>query len=127
MKIAVATTNRWNRISGHAGKAKHGLLFDAQTGKPVPEDDGSLSLCGVSTIVTARVISATPENGTQVLLTGATDPAEAVRKLLAWEPPTEARFDVTTSFLQGHRFVFRPLGIGTEDGVRFSLCRFVLR
>jgi len=118
MKIAVATTHRWSRITGHAGKAKYWLVFDAHAGRSVPvpqrivltklqlphyfKDDGPHPLRGVSTIVTASAgegyFRHAKKWGAEVLLTGETEPVDAVRKILAREPLAKARFDITTSF-----------------------------
>ena len=63
---------------------------------------GSMPAGRVSTIVTASAgegyFRHAKKWGAEVLLTGETEPAEAVRKILAREPLAKARFDITTSF-----------------------------
>jgi hypothetical protein len=42
--------------------------------------------------------SSPASNGADVLLTGETDPATALSRIIAGEPLPEQRFDITTSF-----------------------------
>ena len=37
MKIAVAAKDNWAQVAGHAGQARHWLVFDCQPGAPLPE------------------------------------------------------------------------------------------
>jgi len=118
MKIAIATRKRWSAISGHAGQARHWLLFDCQPDKPVPDpqrlvlakeqlphhftDDGPHPLHGVAVVVVASAgdgyIRRMEKWGARVLLTGEIDPRETVRTILAGQALAKTRFDVTTSF-----------------------------
>ena len=117
MKIAVATKDHWSRVSGHAGQTRDWLVFDCQPGEPVaaPErvvltqeqlphyfkDDGPHPLHGVEIAVAASAgegyIRHMQKWGTQVLLTGETDPHMALEKILAGEALAETRFDITTT------------------------------
>jgi len=118
MKIAIATRKNWCAISGHAGQARHWLVFDCPPDNRVPnhqrivltkeqlphyfKDDGPHPLHGVAVVVVASAgdgyIRRMEKWGARVLLTGETDPREAVRKILAGEILAKTRFDVTTSF-----------------------------
>ena len=117
MKIAVATKAQWTQVSGHAGQTRDWLLFDCLPGAPLPEperieltkeqlphhfkDDGPHPLHGVEIMVTASAGTGFMRHmeswGTQVLLTGETDPITALQKILSGEALADARFDVTTT------------------------------
>ncbi|ALK10920.1 NifB/NifX family molybdenum-iron cluster-binding protein [Blastochloris viridis] len=119
MKIAVATKD-WNAVSGHAGQARCWLLFDLsdhRPGAPLPEprrvelakeqmfhflEDGAPHpLDGVGIIVAGSAgdgfVRHMKKRGAEVLLTGETDPATALSRLIAGEALADPRFDITTS------------------------------
>jgi predicted Fe-Mo cluster-binding NifX family protein len=116
MKIAIATKD-YTAVSGHAGQARHWLLFDCQPGVPRPagepielakeqvlhhfQDDGPHPLDGVDIVVAGSAgdgfVRHMHKRGAQVLLTGESDPAAALEKILAGEALPETRFDVTTT------------------------------
>jgi predicted Fe-Mo cluster-binding NifX family protein len=117
MKIAVATKAQWTQVSGHAGQTRDWLLFNCLPGAPLPEperieltkeqlphhfkDDGPHPLHGVEIMVTASAGTGFMRHmeswGTQVLLTGETDPITALQKILSGEALADTRFDVTTT------------------------------
>jgi predicted Fe-Mo cluster-binding NifX family protein len=119
MKIAVATKD-WIAVSGHAGKAASWLLYDLKdhrAGHPLPQpvrvsltpdqvfhyfkDDGPHPLDGVEIIVAASAgdgfLRHMKTRGTDVLLTGESDPAAALARILAGEALPDPRFDITTT------------------------------
>lgn len=119
MKIAIATKN-FCELSGHAGQVRHWLLYDLsrhQSSKLIPpptrielgkdevlhvfEDERPHPLDGVDIVVTASAgdgfIRHMRKRGTQVLLTGETDPTEALSRILAGEALPDTRFDLTTT------------------------------
>ena len=119
MKIAIATKN-WQTVSGHAGKARYWLLYDLQPGKagaPLPpparieltndqilhyfRDDGPHPLDGVEIVVAGSAgdgfVRHMKKRGAEVLLTGETDPAAALTRIIAGEPLPDQRFDITTT------------------------------
>ena len=119
MKIAIATKD-WQTVSGHAGKARCWLLYDLQPGKagaPLPpparieltndqvlhyfRDDGPHPLDGVEIVVAGSAgdgfVRHMKNRGADVLLTGETDPAAALTRIIAGEPLPEQRFDITTT------------------------------
>jgi predicted Fe-Mo cluster-binding NifX family protein len=119
MKIAIATKD-WQTVSGHAGKARCWLLYDLQPGKagaPLPppahieltsdqvihyfRDNGPHPLDGVEIVVAASAgdgfVRHMKTRGAEVLLTGETDPAAALTRIIAGEPLPEQRFDITTT------------------------------
>jgi predicted Fe-Mo cluster-binding NifX family protein len=119
MKIAIATKD-WQTVSGHAGKARCWLLYDLQPGKagaPLPpparielthdqlphyfHDDGPHPLDGVEIVVAGSAgdgfVRHMKKRGADVLLTGETDPAAALTRIIAGEPLPEQRFDITTT------------------------------
>jgi predicted Fe-Mo cluster-binding NifX family protein len=117
MKIAIATKDNWSQVSGHAGQTHQWLLFDCQPGQDLPgpqrieltkdqlphyfKDDGPHPLHGVEVVVAASAgtgyIRHMEKWGTQVLLTGETDPRTALQKILAGEALADTRFDITTT------------------------------
>jgi len=117
MKIAIATTDNWDRVSGHAGQTRNWLVFDCNPGLSIPEpqrirldqeqlphyfkDDGPHPLRGIEIFVAASAgegyVRHMGKWGAQVLLTGETDPAGALKKILAGEALPETRFDITTT------------------------------
>jgi hypothetical protein len=92
-------------------------VFDCQPGAPLPEparieltkeqlphhfkDDGPHPLHGVEVMVTASAGTGFMRHmeswGTQVLLTGETEPLNALKKILIGEVLADTRFDVTTT------------------------------
>ncbi|HAX19919.1 MAG TPA: hypothetical protein DCY64_06515 [Hydrogenophaga sp.] len=117
MKVAIATHKDWSQVSGHAGQAREWLLFDCQSGQPLPEpqrialtkeqlphhfkDDGPHPLHGVDLLIAGSAGDGFLRHmagwGAQVLLTGETDPRAALQKVLAGEALPDTRFDVTTT------------------------------
>ena len=117
MKIAIATKDNWTQVSGHAGQTCHWLLFDCQPGAPLPapvrielaktqlphhfKDDGPHPLHGVAIMVAASAGDGFMRHmaswGTQVLLTGETDPLAALQKIMAGEALPDTRFDISTT------------------------------
>lgn len=119
MKIAIATKD-FTTVSGHAGQTRQWLLYDLtqhrasqllpppqpiELGKDevlhVFEDDRPHPLDGVDIVVAASAgdgfIRHMRKRGTQVLLTGETDPAAALSCILAGQALPDTRFDVTTT------------------------------
>ncbi len=119
MKIAIATQD-FATVSSHAGQTRQWLLYDLTEHRsnrllPAPrrvdleneqvlhvfEDDVPHPLDGVDIIVAASAgngfIRHMKKRGTDVLLTGETDPATAITRLLAGEALPDPRFDITTS------------------------------
>ena len=117
MKIAVATKDNWTQVTGHAGQNRHWLVFDCQPGASLPEpervelskeqlphhfkDDGPHPLHGLAVMVTASAGTGFMRHmegwGTQVLLTGESDPKTALEKILSGEALADTRFDITTT------------------------------
>jgi len=119
MKIAIATQD-FATVSSHAGQTRQWLLYDLTEHRsnrllPAPrrvdlekeqvlhvfEDDVPHPLDGVDIVVAASAgngfIRHMKKRGTDVLLTGETDPATAITRLLAGEALPDPRFDITTS------------------------------
>jgi predicted Fe-Mo cluster-binding NifX family protein len=119
MKIAVPTAD-WATISGHAGKARYWLLYDLSEQRDGPalpppvrieltreqlphyfKDDGPHPLDGVEIVLAGSAgdgfIRHMKKRGTDVLLTGETDPAAALALLVKGEALPDQRFDITTS------------------------------
>ena len=119
MKIAIATKN-FTEVSGHAGQSRQWLLYDlsehrSQQPLPIPRqielaenevmhvftDQQAHPLDGVDIAVVASAgdgfIRHMRQRGTQVLLTGEKDPANAITHILAGEALPDPRFDVTTT------------------------------
>jgi len=119
MKIAIVTKD-WLSVSGHAGQAHRWLVYDiGQTppagSLPQPqrvelakhqvmhhcEDDGPHPLDGVDIVVAGSAgdgfVRHMKKRGAEVLLTGETDPAAALTRILAGEALPNRRFDVTTA------------------------------
>lgn len=115
MKIAVAT-RRYATVASHAGQTREWLLFDCEPGRPLPPparieltkeqvlhhfaDDAPHPLDGVEIMIAASAgdgfLRHMAKRGTQVLLTGETDPGAALEKVLAGEALPDTRFDITT-------------------------------
>ena len=119
MKIAIPTQD-WLSISGHAGKAQRWLLYDLaglRVDAPLPpatrveltreqlphyfKDDGPHPLDRVELVVAGSAgdgfIRHMKKRGTDVLLTGETDPATALLLLARGDALPDQRFDITTS------------------------------
>ena len=119
MKIAIATRN-FSIVSGHAGQTRHWLVYDLSGHRlsqllPAPlhveldkeqllhvfADDGPHPLDGVDIIVAASAgdgfIRHMKKRGADVLVTGETDPAVAITRIVAGEALPDPRFDVTTT------------------------------
>jgi hypothetical protein len=119
MKIAIATKD-WETVSGHAGKARCWLLYELAPGLeaanlPAPQrieltkdqvlhhfrDEGPHPLDGVEIAVAGSAgdgfIRHMQKRGAEVLLTGETDPAAALARILAGEALPDQRFDITTA------------------------------
>ncbi len=119
MKIAIATQD-FAKVSGHAGQARQWLLYDlthhhANRLLPAPRrvdldkdqvlhvfaDDGPHPLDGIDVVVAASAgdgfIRHMRKRGADVLLTGETDPAVAITRILAGEALPDPRFDITTT------------------------------
>ena len=129
MKIAIATDN-YTRVAGHAGKARHWLLYllhghTPQQLLPAPtliklapeqvmhhfKDDAPHPLDGVDLVVAGSAgegfIRHMRERGADVLLTGEDDPATALTQILAGEALPDPRFDVTTTLCKLRDLVSR--------------------
>lgn len=119
MKIAIATKD-FLEVSGHAGQARTWLLYDLSEHHsrqllPAPQrielakdevlhvfqDDRPHPLDGVDIVVAASAgdgfIRHLRQRGAQVLLTGETDPAVALTRIMAGEALSDPRFDITTT------------------------------
>ncbi len=119
MKIAIATKD-FTEVSGHAGQTRQWLLYDLsehQSNRLLPpprridlekdqvlhvfEDDGPHPLDGVDIVVATSAgdgfIRHMKKRGTEVLLTGDSDPAVAITRILAGEALPDPRFDITTT------------------------------
>ena len=119
MKIAVPTKD-WVAVSGHAGQARRWLVYDltdqgAAGPLPAPtrvelaneqlfhhfRDDGPHPLDGVEIVLAGSAgdgfVRHMKQRGTDVLLTGETDPALALAHIIADEALPDQRFDITTS------------------------------
>ena len=119
MKIAIATRD-FIEVSGHAGQTRQWLLYDLNRHRggqllPAPhrielkkdevlhvfEDDRAHPLDGVDIVVAASAgdgfIRHMKKRGAEVLLTGETDPALAISRLLVGEALPDPRFDITTT------------------------------
>jgi predicted Fe-Mo cluster-binding NifX family protein len=119
MKIAIAT-REFTSVSGHAGQARQWLLWDLRDHRadrllPAPRridlaadevlhtfaDDRTHPLDGIDIAVAASAgdgfIRHMRKRGTQVLLTGESDPAFAITRIIAGEALPDPRFDITTT------------------------------
>lgn len=119
MKIAIATKD-FTAVSGHAGQTRQWLVYDLSSHRsnqllPAPirvdlekeqvlhvfADDGPHPLDGIDIVVCASAgdgfIRHMKKRRTEVLLTGESDPAVAITRILAGEALPDPRFDITTS------------------------------
>ena len=124
LKIAVGT-KQFSTIAGHAGRTRDWLLFEAENGIATANPpqaivlekaqlihyysahgEGPHPLDGTRVVITGSAgegfIRHMESRGARVILTGETDPGEAVRKVLAGEALAETRFDVTTMLCKVH-------------------------
>ena len=119
MKIAIATKD-FATVSSHAGQTRQWLVYDLTEHRanqllPAPlrvdlekeqvlhvfDDNAPHPLDGVDIVVAASAgdgfIRHMKKRGTEVLLTGETDPAVAITRILAGEALPDQRFDITTA------------------------------
>ena len=119
MKIAIATKD-FKTVSSHAGQTRQWLLYDLSSHRanqllPAPrrvnldkaqvlhvcEDNEAHPLDGIDLVVAASAgdgfIRHMKKRGADVLLTGETDPALAITRILAGEALPDPRFDITTA------------------------------
>ena len=119
MKIAIATKD-FTAVSGHAGQTRQWLLYDLSNHRasqllPAPhridldkeqvlhvfEDNAPHPLDGIDIVVCASAgdgfIRHLKNRGAEVLLTGESDPALAITRILAGEALPDPRFDITTT------------------------------
>jgi predicted Fe-Mo cluster-binding NifX family protein len=117
MKIAIATKD-FQEVSGHAGQTRQWLVYDLTNHRsnqllPAPsrvdltkdqvlhvfEDNEPHPLDGIDLIVCASAgdgfIRHMKKRGAEVLLTGESDPAIAITRILAGEALPDPRFDIT--------------------------------
>jgi predicted Fe-Mo cluster-binding NifX family protein len=121
VKIAVPTRD-WETVAGHAGQARHWLLWDLATfgaapGAPLPapvrielaegevlhhfQDDRPHPLDGVDRVIAGSVgdgfVRHMKKRGAEVVSTGESDPVAALTRLAAGETLADRKFDITTS------------------------------
>ncbi len=119
MKIAIATKD-FATVSSHAGQTRQWLVYDLTEHRanqllPAPlrvdlekeqvlhvfDDNAPHPLDGVDIVVAASAgdgfIRHMKKRGTEVLLTGESDPAVAITRILAGEALPDQRFDITTA------------------------------
>ena len=119
MKIAIATQD-FTEVSGHAGQTRQWLVYDLTNHRanqllPAPwrvdlakeqvlhvfEDNEQHPLDGIDIVVCASAgegfIRHMKKRGAEVLLTGESDPALAITRILAGEALPDPRFDITTT------------------------------
>jgi len=119
MKIAIATQD-FTEVSGHAGQTREWLVYDLSNHRanqllPAPwrvdlakeqvlhifEDNAPHPLDGIDIVVCASAgegfIRHMKKRGAEVLLTGESDPALAITRILAGEALPDPRFDITTT------------------------------
>ena len=119
MKIAIATRD-FATVGGHAGQARHRLLYDLARYAPgqllpaprqidlsaeqvlhVFKDNAPHPLDGVDLVVAASAgdgfVRHMRTRGTDVMLTGETDPAEVITRIVSGQPLPDQRFDITTT------------------------------
>jgi hypothetical protein len=116
-RIAIAVTDDGQRVSGHAGQARHWLVYACEPGRALPDperivlakeqlphhfkDDGPHPLHGVGVFVVGSAgdgfIRHMASWGAAVLLTGESDPRAALEAVLAGQALPDPRFDVTTA------------------------------
>ena len=117
MKIAIATKD-FSTVSSHAGQARQWLVYDLSAHRanqllPAPlrvdlekeqilhvfADNAPHPLDGVDIVVAASAgdgfVRHMKKRGAEVLLTGESDPAVAITRILAGEALPDPRFDIT--------------------------------
>jgi len=117
MKIAIATKN-FTAVSSHAGQTRQWLVYDLANHRanqvlPAPlqvdldkdqvlhvfTDNAPHPLDGVDIVVAGSAgdgfVRHMKKRGSEVLLTGESDPAVAITKILAGEALPDPRFDIT--------------------------------
>ena len=112
MKIAIATTD-FTCVSGHAGQARHWLVYECSPDRAIGEpdrlvlakeqvmhrfqDDGPHPLDGVEVVIAGSAgdgfVRHMQKRGSSVLLTGENDPEAALRAVLAGEALPDTRWD----------------------------------
>lgn len=115
LRVAVAVTEDHARVAGHAGQARHWLLFDCGADTSAPQavvlakeqlphhfrDDGPHPLQGCRLIVAASAgegfIRHMARWGAEVLLTGDSDPPAVLAKIRQGAALADPRFDITTA------------------------------
>lgn len=100
MKIAVAVDSRFFKVTGHAGRARHWLVYDSDSGAPAArvelepaqvfhhyEGDGPHPLDGVGTVIAISAgdgfMKRMQARGVDARQTAETDPGKAVADYLA--------------------------------------------
>ena len=119
MKIAIATQD-FTEVTGHAGQTRQWLVYDLSNHRakqllPAPwrvdlakeqvlhifEDNAPHPLDGIDIVVCASAgegfIRHMKKRGAEVLLTGESDPALGITRILAGEALHDPRFDITTT------------------------------
>jgi hypothetical protein len=113
MKIAIATKD-YTRVAGHAGQARHWLLYDSEVAGAEParvelprtlvfhhwEGEGEHPLDGISAIIAGSAGDGfrrrMAKRGVEVILTGEPDAGRALTAVLEGEVLPEPGFDPTT-------------------------------
>jgi predicted Fe-Mo cluster-binding NifX family protein len=119
VKIAIATKD-FREVSGHAGQTRQWLVYDLSEHRsnrllPAPErvdlkkeemlhvfeDNCPHPLDGIDIVVAGSAgdgfIRHMKLRGSEVLLTGETDPALAINRIIAGDALPDPRFDITTT------------------------------
>lgn len=119
MKIAIATQD-FTEVSGHAGQTRQWLVYDLSNHRAnqllqapwrvdlakeqvlhIFEDNAPHPLDGIDIVVCTSAgegfIRHMKKRGAEVLLTGESDPALAITRILAGEALPDPRFDITTT------------------------------
>jgi predicted Fe-Mo cluster-binding NifX family protein len=112
MKIAIASKD-FTEVSSHAGQTRHWLLYDSDAADPTPQrislekeqlihywqDDGPHPLDGVELVIAASAgdgfIRHMAKRGSEVVLTGEKNAANALAAVLAGAVLPNQRFDPT--------------------------------
>lgn len=114
LRIAIAAQDS-GAVAGHAGKARRWLVYECVPGAPLAaphavelapaqvfhhfRDDGPHPLDGVDVVVAGSAgdgfLRHMARRGTEVLLTGESEPLHALERILAGEALPDRRFDPT--------------------------------